>query len=296
MGEPTIDVELVGALLAEQHPDLADRAIERVAQGWDNALFRIGADLVARLPIRQLGADLVAHEHDWLPRLAPVLPLAIPVPLRTGQPGAGYRWHWSICAWLPGSDALDQAPVDLHATAAALASFITAMQVTDPADAPSNAFRGHDLAVRDEITRTRCAAVANEIEAAGISATTTLACWEELCSAPRWEGAPMLLHGDLHPGNLLVHEGALHAVVDFGDLTTGDPATDLSVAWTLLDDASRDTFRAELPHVDEATWVRAQAWALSLALAYVEGAHRDQRIGRLGLATLRTIVQDWSRA
>jgi aminoglycoside phosphotransferase (APT) family kinase protein len=277
----------VEGLLGAQHPDLAGLPIVPIAQGWDNALFRVGDDLVARLPIRKLGARLVAHEHEWLPRLAAVLPLPIAAPIRTGRPGRDYPWSWSICPWLPGQAALDTPPRDPSRAAEVLAAFVVALHAQPATGAPANEYRGHPLAQRDEVTRRRAHLLREQFDLPAV-----LTEWERALDAPAWSGAPVLLHGDLHPGNLLVHEGALSAVLDFGDLTAGDPATDLAVGWMLFDDANRHHFLDAYDPDDDALRARARGWALSLALAYVEGAARDARIGALGERVIRTLLAE----
>lgn len=269
--EVAIDEALVRALLVDQHPDLAGLDLAVQPSGWDNAVVRIGPDLVARLPRRALSVPLVEHEQRWLPVLAPRLPLPVPVPLRAGRPGAGYPWPWSICRWLPGASALVAPPVDPHATAVALGRFVAALHEPAPADAPANPFRGIPLPDREERTLDALADLGDAVDGPALRA-----CWHELAATPPWAGPPVWLHGDLHPGNLVVHDGVLSAVADFGDLTGGDPAVDLAVAWMLLPPEDRPAFRAAAGTgasgpVDDATWARARGWALALGI--VTAAH-----------------------
>ena len=284
--EVELDTELVAALLRAQHPDLADLPIEPVASGWDNALFRVGPELLARLPRRALSVPLVEHEVRWLPRLAPRLPLPIPVPLRVGAPGGGYPWPWTLVPYFPGASALASPPEDLGAAAEALAAFVAAMHQPAPPDAPTNPHRGVPLADRTERTE----AWIHQL-AALIDAPAALAHWRAAVEVPGWDGPPIWLHGDLHPNNVLVHTGVVSAVIDFGDLTSGDPATDLAIAWMLLDDPARAAFRAQL-EPDEATWARGRGWALSLGLAYLAHARDDAAFGRAGLATIEACLAD----
>ena len=227
--ELDVSEALVRALLEEQHPDLAGRPLRLVANGWDNVLFRLGDDLVARLPRRELAVPLVEHEQRWLPELAPRLPLPIPAPVRVGRPGAGYPWPWSICPWIEGESALVSPPTDLGATAVALGRFLAAVHVPAPAAAPANPFRGIPLAGRTE----RTLACARRPRRRRRRPPPAARCGTSCCT-PAWDRPPVWVHGDTHPGNLVVRDGELVAVVDWGDLTAGDPASDLVVAWMLL--------------------------------------------------------------
>jgi aminoglycoside phosphotransferase (APT) family kinase protein len=266
-------IELVRALLADQHPDLAHLDVTPLAAGWDNTVFRVGPDLVARLPRRVEGVALIAHEQWWLPELAPHLPLPIPAPVRTGVPGCGYPWPWSLCPWFPGEPASSHPPDDGDRAARDLGGFLAALHRPAPDDAPENPFRGVPLAARDRRFRDAIEHLAGRPDRLDPrTATWTLSRWEELRGTPPWSGPPVWLHGDLHPHNLLVHRGRLGAVIDFGDLTAGDPATDLAVGWMLFGAADRDVLRAASGNHGDDTWLRAEAWAIALAVAYLEGS------------------------
>jgi aminoglycoside phosphotransferase (APT) family kinase protein len=204
----------------------------------------------------------VEREQQWLPKLAPFLPLAIPVPLAKGQPGEGYPWHWSIYRWLEGEEVTIERITDPHQAAIDLAGFITALQQVDTTGAPL-AGRGVPLAKRDAYTREAIEALRGIID---IDAAT--AAWEAALGAPVWHGPPLWVHGDLLPGNLLVNQGRLNAVIDFGGLGVGDPACDLMIAWNLFTVETRGVFRAALV-VDDATWARGRGWALSQALIFI---------------------------
>jgi aminoglycoside phosphotransferase (APT) family kinase protein len=284
--EVAIDAGLVRALLAEQQPDLADRPLVEVACGWDNAIYRLGEDLAVRLPRRQLGAELVAHEQRWLPTLAPRLPLPVPVPLRIGQPAGRYPWRWSICPWLSGEPAISVRPTDPVAAATTLGRFLAALHTPASAGAPANPYRGVPLAEREEAIRRRVRAVGGLIDGPSV-----LALWAELVATPVYGGPPRWLHGDLHPANILVDAGRVSAVIDFGDLTAGDPATDLAVAWMLLPPVARPVLQAE-SGADDDTWARARAWAMSLALAFLERSADDPALHALGRRTLAAALAD----
>lgn len=288
--EIDIDVTLVRGLLAEQHPDLAARPLERVASGWDNDIFRLGDDLTVRLPRRLMAAALVLHEQRWLPELASRLPLPVPVPVRTGTPSAAlaYPYAWTIGPWLPGAPLEVAPPDDLSATAAILGGFLAALHQPAPDEAPSNPYRGVPLVERADRFEEGLADLADGI----VDKAAARRMWEELVATPPDPGPTRWLHGDIHPLNLLVHEGRLAAVIDFGDLTAGDRASDLAGAWTFLGRADRDRFReaagAQAP-IDDDTWARARGWALALGTAMANG---DDRVAEFGRRALRAALDD----
>lgn len=260
--EIDIDAALVRALLAEQHPDLAQWELNHVDSGWDNEMFRLGSDLAVRLPRRETAASLVVNEQRWLPGLAPRLPLAVPEPVRSGRPGSGYPWPWSVTRWVPGEVAGSAEPADPVAAAVALGGFLSALHVPAPAGAPVNPHRGVPLQQRDALVREHLEALDLAVDLEAI-----LACWSRLAATPPWTGPPLWLHGDLHPLNILTSAGRLTGVIDWGDITAGDPASDLAVAWMLLPSEARPVLRASAGEVDDDTWDRARGWALALALA-----------------------------
>jgi aminoglycoside phosphotransferase (APT) family kinase protein len=264
-GEVDTDVSLVARLLAAQFPHWANLPIEPVhSSGTDNAIYRLGDDMAVRLPRIERGAEQIDKEHQWIPRLAPHLQLAIPVPLAKGMPAEGYPWHWCVCRWLAGENATVERIRNLRRAAIDLAHFIAALQRISPAGGPApgthNFGRGAPLALRDADTRAAIARVDSMFDAAAVTEV-----WETALNAPLWQGPPVWIHGDLQSGNLLVDRGRLSAVIDFGGLGVGDPACDLMIAWTLLAGESREAFRAALT-VNNATWARGRGWALSVAL------------------------------
>jgi aminoglycoside phosphotransferase (APT) family kinase protein len=212
-----------------------------------------------RLPSAQGYAAQVEKEHRWLPRLAPLLPLPIPVPLAMGVPGEGYPWHWSVYCWLDGEPATMERIADPRQFAAALAGFLTALQSIDPTGGPPPGphcfYRGGPLTVYDAETRQSLAALDGRIDT-----DTASDVWEAALNAT-WHGPPVWVHGDVAAGNLLVKGGRLSAVIDFGCSSVGDPACDLTIAWTLLSGESREAFRAGVP-ADGAAWARGRGWAL----------------------------------
>lgn len=254
---------LVRRLVDEQFPEWSELPVERVASfGTDHALYRLGPELVARLPRREVNESSLKNERRWLPRLAPHLPLAVPTPLAEGQPGLGYPFEWSVYRWLAGETA-NRAPI-AEGAAEDLAAFISALHSIDatgaPGPGPHNAFRGQPLADRDESTRASIDALRGEIDAAAATAA-----WEEALAALAWNRAPIWHHGDLDVRNLLVTDGRLCGVIDFGCLGAGDPACDVAVAWKVLPAAERARFREALS-VDDATWLRARGWVVSQAV------------------------------
>ena len=265
--EVEIDEALVTALVAEQFPEWAGLPLRRVrSSGTDNAMFRLGGDLCVRLPRRPGVAGQVEKDMHWLPRLAPLLPLALPEPLALGRPDAGYPFGWGVYRWLPGRESAFELLADPVREAQALAAFLQALRALDPADAPrpgsANFGRGTPLAPRDGAVRAAVAALAGDGET---DTAAALASWRQSLAAAEHDGPPVWLHGDLLPGNLLVSDGRLSAVIDCAGLVAGDPAGDLLPAWSLLRGASRTAFRAALG-VDEDAWLRGRGWALSIAL------------------------------
>jgi aminoglycoside phosphotransferase (APT) family kinase protein len=285
-----IDVtqDLVRRLIETQFPDLSKRAVTLVANGWDNVIFRLGDDLVVRLPRRQLGADLVQHEHRWVPDLAKRLPIPIAAPLRAGLPSQEYPWAWSICPWFDGEVAADSALRDPLTQAQRLGDFVAAFHTPAPPDAPDNPLRGQPMA----FLRPR---VSDNIERLGstIDSRSAVALATELFDVDDWAGTPLWLHGDLHTANLIVHDGEIVAVLDLGDITSGDPAVDLAVAWMLFDEDARTVFRSAAGAVftiDDATWVRGRAWALHFSLLYLLHSADAERFGRMGRALLAAVI------
>lgn len=263
--EAEIDESLVQRLLTSQFPDWADLAITRVASaGTDNALYRLGQEMVVRLPRMKSAAGQATKDFEWLPKLAPHLPLAISSPFALGNPVEGLPWNWTICNWLPGTPPIVGEIADETGLATSLAGFVQALHRIDPTGGPRpgihNFGRGVPLAKRDTYVRRALTELTGIID---VKAATVE--WEMALSAPVWPEEPVWIHGDLQAGNLLVREGKLAAVIDFGGLGIGDPAVDLLPAWNLFGPEARKVFRDTL-EVDDATWARGRGWALSVAL------------------------------
>ncbi|MFS0705090.1 phosphotransferase [Cellulomonas sp. 179-A 9B4 NHS] len=268
--EVDVDADLARALLREQHPDLAGLPLHGRTNGWDNLTWRLGDDLAVRFPVRALSSELVEREQRWLPVLAGRVPVPLPVPLRAGRPGARYPWTWSVVPWLHGDVVAATEPTSRTAWAPALADALAALHVPAPADAPPNPYRGVPLAERDDVVVPRFTDAVPHVDA-------LRAAWGDGLAAPPWARPAVWLHGDPHPGNLVSRDGALAGLLDFGDLTSGDPASDLATAWLTFDAAGRAAFRARTDALrgwDDATWVRARAWAAALVPVLL--AHPDE--------------------
>ncbi|MBP6547056.1 MAG: aminoglycoside phosphotransferase family protein [Phenylobacterium sp.] len=263
------DADLVRRLVASQFPQWAHLPVSPVAFGGkNNTTFHLGDQLSVRLPSARAYVAQVEKEQAWLPRLAPHLPLPIPEPVGLGAPGEGYPWPWSVYRWIEGETAALERIADLPQFARDLAGFLSALQALDVTDGPiagqHNFFRGGPLATYDDQTRKAIADLGHSIDGA-----TALAIWERALAA-EWTNPPVWLHGDVAAGNLLVKDGRLGAVIDFGILGVGDPACDLAIAWTLLQGQARTAFREALP-MDEGTWARGRGWTIWKALIVAAG-------------------------
>jgi aminoglycoside phosphotransferase (APT) family kinase protein len=288
--EVDVSADLVRRLLAAQHPDLAGLPVEVIANGWDNLMFRLGADMIVRMPRRAAAARLVAHEQRWLPVLAPRLPLPIPVPVRVGTPALGYPWLWSIVPLLPGQIAARRPPADPRGSALSLGGFLGRLHQPAPQDAPENPVRGVPLADRGEADAANMMQLAGLIDGTAVARRRAAA----LDAAP-WAGSPVWLHGDFHPANILVNDGRVSGVIDFGDLTAGDPAADLAVAWMLLPGTCHQAFRDAYsrsggPAIGADDWARAEGWALALSLAFLAHSADNPLMASIGQRTLDAIL------
>ena len=263
-GRAGIDAALVQRLVAEQFPQWGHLPVIPVEDdGWDNRTYRLGADMTVRLPTDAMYARAVEKENRWLPALAPLLPVRIPVPLATGVPGQGYTFNWSIRRWIEGMPAAPDRIESMDAFAAAVAEFILALQAIDPAGGPvagaHSFYRGAAPAHYDDEARQAISALGHRIDG-----TRALAVWDSAL-ASIWHGPPRWFHGDVAQGNLLVRNRSLVGVIDFGTCGVGDPACDLVIAWTFFRGSCRTVFRSAVSQ-DDGTWARARGWALWKAL------------------------------
>ena len=290
--EQDIGVPLVRRLIARQFPQWAELSIAPLATaGTDNAIFRLGDEMAVRLPRIADATGQVEKELRWLPRLAPRLPLTIPTPLAKGLPGEGYPWEWCVHRWIAGENATVAQVADPLVFATDLARFITGLWRIDlkewPPDELPQSSRGVPLHTRDVYVRNAIAALAGKLDTRAVTAA-----WEAAVAVPEWDGPPVMLHGDLQPLNLLVERGRLHAVIDFGALSVGDPAADVMTAWLALTADTREAFRTALA-VDGATWARARGWALSvglIALPYYE--QTNPALASIARHAIREVLAD----
>jgi aminoglycoside phosphotransferase (APT) family kinase protein len=301
---PAADVDvtpdLVRRLLAGQHPDLARLPVEFMANGWDNAMFRVGDELLARLPRREVAAAILLNEQRWLSVLARDIQLPIPAPERIGVPAYGYPYSWSVVPYLPGQPAANADSLDLAGVAADLGGFLGSLHASAPPDAPANPFRGVPLVDRAESFEANLRLVSDRVDVGCAQRV-----WAGAVAAPAHAGPPVWLHGDLHPANILVSDGRVSGVIDFGDITSGDPATDLAVAWMLLPLEHHGTFRAAYrsarstrlgpagsldPAAWTALWTRARGWALSLAVVFLAHSDDNPQLMTVGCRTLERVL------
>lgn len=265
----SIDENLVQRLVAIQFPQWKHLTIKSVAnQGWDNRTFHLGNEMLIRLPSDNDYANQVEKEHYWLPKLRPFLPLAIPEPLALGEPTDEYSWKWSIYRFIPGESAATAKITSLSDCACVLAEFLIALHQIDTTGGPLSGFhsfyRGGSLSVYDAETKKAIAILQKKIDTESV-----FDIWENALRTT-WNKPPVWVHGDISAGNLLLQNGRLNAIIDFGQLSVGDPACDLVIAWTLFKDKSRDVFQDKLS-LDKDTWDRGRAWALWKALITASG-------------------------
>lgn len=282
--EIQIDLSTVHRLLSAQFPALTDLPLTLVDEGWDNVTFLLGTEYAVRLPRRELAVKLLLHEQLWLPVLADRLPLEIPVPIYFGQPDTEFPWPWSIVRWIPGTtaDSHDFSTAEIQLLVATLQS----LHQPASSDAPENPFRGVPLHTRHPGVTERLMRQENRPE---VDAPRLAVLWEELCSTPASTDR-VWLHGDLHPRNVIIRDGTLVGVIDWGDLNGGDAATDLACAWLLLDTAGKRQEFFSLYNADPAQIRRAQGWALHMGLTLLDS--NEPRHMPLGLTTLQRVLED----
>jgi aminoglycoside phosphotransferase (APT) family kinase protein len=299
VGSPASEIDvterMVRALLLEQHPDLVELSLERLDEGWDNTLWRLGSELVVRLPRRGVAAPLVVNEQRWLPTLAALLPLPVSSPVRVGRPSAEYPWSWSVLPWLEGTPGDRAELTDPDDAAIRLASFLRALHRPAPSGAPRNPVRGVALIARASTVEDRLAELS-----AVVDVGTTREIWEFASSAPEWKSAPLWLHGDLHPANVLIRNGTLASVIDFGDICAGDPATDLAGALMLLPLSAYEAFANAYGGIETDMSARTLGWAVLFALMMIsigldrrlESGHPSyEAVGRSTLERARLLFE-----
>lgn len=284
---------MVKRLLEGQFPQYASMPLKPVLPGgWDNRTFRLGNELSVRLPSADRYVPQVEKEHRWLPALAPHLPLPIPVPLAMGAPSDDYPWPWSIYHWLEGQSAAASEIVDTPAFAHSLGSFLAALYRIDAIGGPDaghhNFHRGGDLVVYDNETRAAMSALSGKLDVSSAAEV-----WASAL-ASEWKAPPVWVHGDVAAGNLLVKDGRLSAVIDFGSSAVGDPACDLVIAWTEFTAESRTVFRAQLPFDDD-TWRRGRGWALWKALITFGKASAEPGLKEQAARTIAEVIAEYRR-
>jgi aminoglycoside phosphotransferase (APT) family kinase protein len=295
--EIEISADLVRDLLREQHPDLAGLAIREVAGGWGNQMWRLGDELAVRMQRMDRTPDLQLKERRWLPELAPRLPLPVPVPVRCGEPSERFPKYWTVMTWVPG-EPLDHGSISRGAHAAdTLAGFLQALHVEAPADAPIARDRGaHPKHCTDGFENFLQAVAAGDI---AVDVSAVRAVWDDAVTADTWEGSPLWVHGDLHPANVVVSDGTLAGIVDFGDVFAGDPAWDLAAAWVLLPAGAAARFFETYARADEAAIRRARGLAAMKCLfLMLMGQNGDRGLpggkphwGPLGRAALDRVLK-----
>jgi aminoglycoside phosphotransferase (APT) family kinase protein len=293
-GRAGIDAALVKRLVAAQFPQWRDLPVTPVENdGWDNRTYRLGSDMTARLPTAAGYAAAVAKENRWLPLLAPSLPVAVPPVVAMGAPGEGYPFPWSVRGWLHGETADRGRIDDMSLFAVSVAEFILALQRSDAADGPPAGehswHRGASPAHYDDDTRRFLAALEGRVDTARAAAV-----WDAALTAG-WHGTPVWFHGDIASGNLLVADGRLAAVIDFGTSGVGDPACDLVIAWTMFSGDSREAFRHAVGH-DDGAWARARGWALWKALLTLADCVDDPQRAAVNRHVIDEILTDHERA
>jgi aminoglycoside phosphotransferase (APT) family kinase protein len=255
--EVETNVELVRCLLASQHPQWADLAIEPVpSAGTDNAMYRLGDELAVRLPRIHWSVDCIAKERKWLPVLAPRVPFAVPVPVATGEPDARFPYPWSVVRWVAGDTASLDRLSDPVRTALDLAAFVRALQEVDPTNGPTH-HRGAPVRLHDAGLRRSVAGLRGEVDGDAV-----IAAWDRVLAAPDYDGPPRWYHGDLSYLNLLARGGRLSGVIDWGTCGVGDPAIDTTIAWSLFPPEAREAYRDALG-IDAAAWERGKGWVLT---------------------------------
>jgi aminoglycoside phosphotransferase (APT) family kinase protein len=289
--EVPIDEGLVRRLLAAQHPDLAALSVTRFGNGWDNEIFALGETLLVRMPRREAAVPFARHEHEWLPRIAPGLPVEVPAPVRLGEPGRGYPWPWSVVPRFGGEPAAITPFGDEVVMAREFAAFLAALHDPAPPDAPTNPFRGVPLARAAERFVIRRERLANRLRDEGRDTARLFGMFDEGLHAPVHAGPAVWMHGDLHPGNVLVHGGRIAAVIDWGDMCAGDPAGDLQVAWMLFGPSARQVLLDNCGAAPSIT-ARARAWAVHSAFVYLDNDAGDPLMTRIGNMTLDRLLAE----
>jgi aminoglycoside phosphotransferase (APT) family kinase protein len=284
-----VDAELVTALLADQHPDLAGLRLGERVEGWDNVTFRLGDTLAVRIPRRAMAAPLIRNEQRFLPALAARLDVAVPAPVRTGRPGRDYPWHWSVVPWISGRMWLATGAPSGHGRV--LGRFLRQLHgAPHPAAGPRNPYRGVPLGDRPDDLPERLQRLRGE---GLVAVDDRIARVLRRALDTPVDVDPVWLHGDLHAKNVIVADGAVAGVIDWGDVCAGDPATDLSAAWTLCTAGEREAFWAAYGPASPATRLRAQGWTVAFGLMLVDSHHvADPAFAAAGRSAIDAVLSD----
>lgn len=287
VGVPDAEVEvneqLVRQLLVAQCPELSGHSLRQVNGGWDNSIFRLGSDLAVRLPRRAFSAPLIDRELNWVPSVVKLCSLAVPEPVFRGGPDSRFPWNWSIVTWVAGQPAGPYSLADSWSAAGELGGFVRGLHVPAPLAAPTNPLRGVELAQRSDAVSQFAERVARLVETGPL-----LAMWQEAVAADVFVGAPVWVHGDLHPLNVMTRDRQISGVIDFGDLAAGDPAVDLAAAWLMFDEPVRARFLTESGG-DRAAVRRAKGWAILFGLAFLAHSADSPVNLDVGMTTLNRL-------
>jgi aminoglycoside phosphotransferase (APT) family kinase protein len=264
--EQEVDTALVQSLLKEQCPQWADLELNPIlSSGTDNALFRLGNKYVVRIPRIEWSPGSVSSgvnkEYLWVPQLAQHLKIPISEPVFRGKSNEAYPWPWSITKWNNGHNPDFEKENEYDKLAVDLAYFLNELHSIKLPEVGPLSRRGIPLKELDSETKGALKALDDDMDTKPLTLL-----WEKLSHTPHWDKSPVWMHGDLLPGNILIQNNRLSAVIDFADVGLGDPACDLIVAWSLLNANSRAIFRNHLVNIDEHTWQRGKGWALSIAV------------------------------
>lgn len=282
-----ITAELVHGLIADQHPDLAHLPIHGRVEGWDNVTVRIGDELAVRLPRRGIAVDLAEREHEFLGAIADRLDVGVPVPVRIGAPTEEYPFPWAIIPWFEGHSAGTEPPSPTEA--GRLGGLLERLHQSAPSELSVSPYRGLPLTERLDVMQDRLRAASDPLGRFGLSIEAIWDRWEPMAQTPI-DVDTVFVHGDLHPRNVLTADGMIEAIIDWGDMTPGDPATDLSAVWSLFDRDAHDSFWAAYGRVSQGTRQRTKAWAVYFAVLWIADAGDVEEFTTMGKQTLCRVL------
>lgn len=280
--ELAITPDLVRTMLRAQFPELAPLAIRPLSRGWDNTNFRLGDDHLVRVPHRAVAAELIVSEQRWLPQLAGMIELPIPAPTHAGVPTADFPWPWSVTPWFDGDEAAGATLREPAQSAELLGEFFCQLHVSAPSDAPLNPYRGCPLADRASAFGANLDKLASSYDKDAIGAVFDHACAQAPSTQRVW------LHGDMHTRNMVVRDGKLSAIIDWGDICAGDRATDLAGAFMLV--PNHLDIVTDLAQATAGDWARARGWAVNFAVIYLAHSDDDPVMGKIGSQLLDTLL------